>query len=83
VQEAIKADSNDETVSIADQELVVQKWSILWRSMILSAFGKTVLPYCKYIRVLDLDDLKQLLEEERFKGIISRLVIAFIGFKVG
>ena len=69
---SIKTDSSEEAISLAEQELVVQKWSILWRTIILSALGKTILPYCKFIRVLDLDDLRQLLEDDRFRGKISR-----------
>jgi hypothetical protein len=69
---SIKFDSSEEAISLAEQELVGQKWSILWRTIILSALGKTILPYCKYVRVLDLDDLRQLLEDDRFRGKISR-----------
>ena len=54
----IKSDSNEEASSLAEQELVVQKWSILWRTIILSGLNKTLFPYCKYIKVLDLDDLR-------------------------
>ena len=68
----IKSDSSEEAISMAEQELVVQKWSILWRTIILSALDKTIMPYCKFIRVLDLDDLRQLLEDDRFRGKISR-----------
>lgn len=73
---SIKSDSSEEAISIADQELVVQKWSILWRTIILSALGRTILPYCKYIKVLDLDDLRQLLEDDRFRAKISRYICA-------
>jgi hypothetical protein len=49
----------------------MQRWSILWRSIILSALGKTILPYSKHIRVLDLDDLFEMLSDDRFRGDIS------------
>jgi hypothetical protein len=69
---SIKSDSSEEGLSLAEQELVVQKWSILWRTIILSALDKTILPYCSFIKVLDLDDLRQFLDEDRFRGKISR-----------
>lgn len=41
-----------------------RRWAILWRSIILSTMeGKTIFPYCRYIRVLDLQDFTGLLEE--------------------
>lgn len=40
----------------------MQRWSILWRSIILSAFGQTLHPYCRHLRLLDLRDLADLLE---------------------
>lgn len=63
---SIKAREFDPT-SLAEQELVVQKWSIQWRSIILSALDRTLLPYCQYLRVLDLGDLEMLFEESRFQ----------------
>ena len=44
------------------------KWAILWRSMIMSSFKKTLYPYSRYVRVLDLKDLVSLLEDPWFKG---------------
>ncbi|KAK3692200.1 hypothetical protein B0T22DRAFT_6920 [Podospora appendiculata] len=35
----------------------------LWRSIISSSFGKTLLPYCSYIKTLRLGNLHQLLED--------------------
>jgi len=61
----------EDAISPAHQGQLVQKWSILWRSTILSALGKTIMPYCKYIRMLDLDDLKDLLDDDKFRGVIS------------
>ena len=49
----------------------MQKWSILWRSIILSSLGKTMYPYCRHLRWLDLKDLGDLLEEDKFRGKIS------------
>lgn len=65
---SVKSDSSEEKFSLAEQELIVQKWSILWRTVILSALGKTMLPYYNYIRVLDLYDLQLLLDDDKFRG---------------
>lgn len=54
----------------------MQKWSILWRTLILSALGKTLYPYCRHIRVLDLLDLGYLLEDDKFRGNISKQFFA-------
>ncbi|KAK5169587.1 uncharacterized protein LTR77_005564 [Saxophila tyrrhenica] len=65
-----------EAVSQAEQELNVQRWSILWRTIILSALGKTLYPYCRHLRMLDLRDLNALLEDEKFRGKISKVFFA-------
>lgn len=45
-----------------------RRWAILWRSIILSTMeDKTIFPYCRYIRVLDLQDFTGLLEELNWK----------------
>lgn len=54
-------------MSLAEQDLMVQRWSILWRTIILSALGQTSYPYSKHLRVLDLRDLAQLLDDDKFK----------------
>ena len=56
----------------AQQELMVQKWMITWRSIILSVFDKTIFPYYQYLRYLDLRDLRQLLEDPKFRGRIEK-----------
>ncbi|KAJ9645972.1 hypothetical protein H2199_003015 [Coniosporium tulheliwenetii] len=61
-----------EAIALSQQELVVQKWSILWRSIIASSLEETLFPYCKYIRVLDLRDLSNLLEDDKFKANIAK-----------
>lgn len=53
------------------QHLNVQKWSILWRTIILSALGRTSYPYCRHLRFLDLRDLGYLLEDDKFRGKVS------------
>ncbi|KAF2457816.1 hypothetical protein BDY21DRAFT_275553, partial [Lineolata rhizophorae] len=67
-----------EPLAIAQQELIVQKWSIMWRSIILSSLPgeKTMYPYSRYLRVLDMRDLKYLLEEDKFRSKISRTFFA-------
>jgi len=65
---SVKDEANDEAIPMAEQELVCQRWSILWRSIILSAMGKTLFPYCQFIRALDMRDFNHLLEDDRFKG---------------
>lgn len=40
----------------------------MWRSIILSTFDKTYLPYYNYIRNLDLTDLTNLIGDSRFIG---------------
>lgn len=51
-----------ENISFAEQDVAVMKWSILWRTIILSALGKTMYPYCRHLRELDLKDLSFLLD---------------------
>ena len=54
----------------------MQKWSILWRTIIMSALGKTLYPYCRHLRMLDLRDLGYLLEDDKFRGKISKQFFA-------
>ncbi|KAL2358696.1 hypothetical protein BJ546DRAFT_23100 [Cryomyces antarcticus] len=61
-----------EASPFAQQEQVVQKWSILWRSIVLSGLGKTLFPYCQYMRVLDLEDLGSFLDDDKFRGVIAK-----------
>jgi hypothetical protein len=48
--------------------LTIQRWSILWRSIIASALDATLFPYCRYIRNLDFRDLINLLDEDQFRN---------------
>jgi hypothetical protein len=68
----VRGGGDDEAISMATHELVVQKWSILWRSIIASALDRTLFPYCKYIHLLDLRDLVNLLDSDKFKGKIMK-----------
>lgn len=42
----------------------------------MSAFGKTTYPYCKHLRYLDLRDLGDLLDDDKFRGKISKQFFA-------
>lgn len=57
-----------------DFEQPVSRWALLWKSIILSSLGMTLYPYCRYIRSLDLRDLKELLEDSKFRSVISKYV---------
>ena len=46
-----------------DRHEVLRKWALMWRSIILSTFDLTYLPYYSYIRYLDLNDLLNLLRD--------------------
>lgn len=53
----------------AESAATFRKWVLMWRSIILSTSdGETFLPYCDYIRYLDLDDFRELLTHSGFKG---------------
>lgn len=70
---------NDEETDVnpaANQELLVQRWSIMWRSIIQSALptAKTVLPYFSYLRQLNLRDLDNLLYDGKFRGNVEKFV---------
>ncbi|KAK6428790.1 hypothetical protein LTR95_015066 [Oleoguttula sp. CCFEE 5521] len=56
-----------EDLPLAEQDLIKRKWSILWRTIILSTFGETLYPYAKHLRVLDLRDLGDLLDDDKFR----------------
>lgn len=49
------------------QRLTVSKWALQWKSIILSSLGRTLFPYCLYIRSLDLGNLQELLEDQIFR----------------
>lgn len=60
----------------SEQDAVVRKWALMWRSIILSTFDKTYLPYYSYIRELDLTDLTNLISDSRFTGKIREYDIS-------
>ncbi|KAF7509187.1 hypothetical protein GJ744_008247 [Endocarpon pusillum] len=61
-----------ETDELDQQESQLRKWALLWRSIIRSSLSATYKPYCLYIRSLNLDNLKDLLQEARFSGKIEQ-----------
>ncbi|BCR88018.1 uncharacterized protein ACHE_40582S [Aspergillus chevalieri] len=67
--EQIKARRTGGSVEDAkrQQERTIWKWAAMWRSVILSAIDQTYLPYCNYIRHLNLEDLSDLLSHSGFK----------------
>jgi hypothetical protein len=54
------------------QESQLRKWALLWRSIIRSSLNTTYKPYCVYMRSLNLDNLRDLLQESRFAGKIEQ-----------
>ncbi|KAI7659577.1 hypothetical protein KC319_g8917, partial [Hortaea werneckii] len=68
-----------ENISFAEQDVMVMKWSILWRTIVLSTLGKTFYPYCRHLRGLDLRDLSWLLDrldEPKFRGKVAKQFFA-------
>ena len=56
----------DRDQSTLTDDRLLRKWANLWRTLILSSLGKTKYPYCRYLRILDFGDLKDLLEDPGF-----------------
>lgn len=54
---------------------IVSKWAGLWRTMILASLGKTLFPYSRFIRTLDLQDLGELLQEAKFRNKLNEYVL--------
>ncbi|KAH0119609.1 hypothetical protein KCU66_g9777, partial [Aureobasidium melanogenum] len=67
----VKSGGN-ESLPLQEQEQAVQRWSILWRTILLSCTEETLFPYCHYLRVLDLRDLYELLDDDKFRGRIKQ-----------
>ena len=62
----------DFAIKAAQQETQLRKWALIWRSIIRSSLDVTYKPYCLYIRFLNLDNLRDLLQESRFSGKIEQ-----------
>jgi hypothetical protein len=60
--------SGNEALPLSEQTLLIQRWSIMWRTILLSCYGEAMYPYVRYLRVLDLRDLFYLLDEDKFRG---------------
>lgn len=53
----------------SEQHALFRKWTILWRSIILSSFDyATYRPYCRYLRILDLRNLNSMFDDSKFTG---------------
>ena len=63
-------------------EQTMYKWALLWRTMILSSLGKTMYSYCRHIRTLNLPDLREMLEDNRFRGNVRECILKPI-FRMG
>ncbi|QIW95690.1 hypothetical protein AMS68_001208 [Peltaster fructicola] len=57
-----------EDAPAAEARQITQKNSILWRTIIMSALGQTSYPYYKHLRVLDLRDLSNMLQDDTFRS---------------
>lgn len=65
-------DVQNKAEGVRQQQRLLLKWAGLWRAIILSCLGKTSFPYSRYIRTLNLEDLKQLLEDLISKDAVSK-----------
>jgi hypothetical protein len=74
----VRGGGEDEAVLLATKQLMVQRWSILWRSIVASALDATLFPYCRYIKLLDFRDLRYLLEDDQFRGKVMKFVLSCI-----
>ena len=63
----------DEVDSSKKEQLTMQ-WAGLWRTIVLSSLNKTLFPYSKYVRRLNLQDLEDPLQDKIFRDAISRQV---------
>ena len=58
---------------LRQEENMVFRWAQLWRMITLSATDKTLFPYARYIRTLNLGDLEELLGDSKFKDQVSTM----------
>jgi hypothetical protein len=59
-------------LKVAQQESQLRKWALIWRSIVRSSIDTTYKPYCLYMRSLNLDNLRELLENGKFPGKIDQ-----------
>lgn len=62
----------DLATKTAQHQSQLRKWAQLWRSIIRSSLNTTYRPYCLYLRSLNLDNLRDLLQEGGFSGKIEK-----------
>jgi hypothetical protein len=55
---------------VSKHKNIIAKWALQWKSVIRSGFGQTLYPYGLYIRVLDLENFKYLLEDNIFRDFL-------------
>ena len=67
----VTSGGSDEVETPKKEQLTMQ-WAGLWRTIVLSSLGKTLFPYSKYVRRLNLQDLEELLQDNKFRDSISR-----------
>ena len=60
------------TTKATQEKVLMMKWAGLWRTIVLSSLGKTLYPYSQYIRTLNLQDLKELFEDNKFSEKVSK-----------
>ncbi|KAK4943010.1 hypothetical protein LTR10_017395 [Elasticomyces elasticus] len=68
----------DYTTRAAEQTQTFRKWTVLWRSIVLSSFDDftTYKPYCRYIKTLDFRNLSAMLDDYKFTGAIRKSFFA-------
>lgn len=69
----VTSGGSDEVETSKKEQLTMQ-WAGLWRTIILSSLGKTLFPYSRYVRRLNLQDLEELLQDRSFRDTISKWV---------
>ncbi|KAF2633936.1 hypothetical protein BU25DRAFT_453642 [Macroventuria anomochaeta] len=59
-------------IPLGQKLLIIQRWSILWRSIVASSLDATLFPYCRYIKTLDFRDLGNLFGDDQFRNKIAK-----------
>ncbi len=69
----VTSGGSDEVETPRKEQLTMQ-WVALWRSIVLSSLDKTLFPYSRYVRRLNLQDLEELLRDRSLGDTISKCV---------
>lgn len=69
----VTSGGSDEVETSKKEQLTMQ-WAGLWRTIVLSSLDKTLFPYSRYVRRLNLQDLEELLQDRSFRDSISKWV---------